>query len=227
MQNGQRALASTSLVSINQQRRGPKYLTDENWASLAAGIERISDSMGGRFRLYKGTKLTLEKISMLARHARDRGELDLLVIDYLQLLKTSEKIANAVERIGYVSGELKQLALELEIPILTASQIRRQGAEDRRKNPRAPTLDELRGSGDLEQDADTVLLVHIPEDANDATVKQLEESSDNKHRGILNRASNAYGMPMTIEVAKQRQGPLGRAWCIFKGVTMRFIQDGV
>ena len=222
-QNGQRTLASASLVSISEQRKGPKHLTEQNWAAMTAGLERISESMGGRFRLYKGTKLTLEKISMIARHAKERGELDLLVIDYLQLMRTTEKIQNAVERIGYISGELKQLALELGIPILTASQIRRQGAEERRKNPRAPTLDELRGSGDLEQDADTVLLVHIPEDPDDATLKNLPEN----HVGIMERARTAFGFPFTVEVAKQRQGPLGRTWCIFKAMTMRFIEDGM
>ena len=225
-QNGQRALAGTSLVSISEQRKGPKHLQDAQWAAMTAGLDRIHDTMGGRFRLYKGRKLTLEKISMLARHARERGELDLLVIDYLQLLKTTEKIPNAVERIGYLSGELKQLALELDIPILTASQIRRQGAEEARKNPRAPTLDELRGSGDLEQDADTVLLVHIPSDPNDATLQQMEKNDEQaRHIGILARAKNAYAMPMTIEIAKQRQGPLGRAWCMFKAMTMRFFDD--
>ena len=222
-QNGQRTLASASLVSISEQRKGPKHLTDQDWAAMSAGIERIHDSMDGRFRLYRGTKLTLEKISMIARHAKERGELDLLVIDYLQLMRTTEKIQNAVERIGYISGELKQLALELKIPILTASQIRRQGAEERRKNPRAPTLDELRGSGDLEQDADTVLLVHIPEDPEDATLKNLPEN----HIGIMERAQTAFGYPFTVEVAKQRQGALGRTWCIFKGMTMRFIEDNV
>lgn len=221
-QNGQRTLASASLVSISEQRKGPKHLTDQNWAAMSAGIERAHESMDGRFRLYEGTKLTLEKISMLARHAKERGELDLLVIDYLQLMRTSEKIPNAVERIGYVSGELKQLALELGIPILTASQIRRQGAEERRKNPRAPTLDELRGSGDLEQDADTVLLVHIPDDPDDATLKGLPEH----HAGIMERAKNAFGYPFTVEIAKQRQGALGRTWCIFKAMTMRFMEDG-
>ena len=222
-QNGQRTLASTSLVSISEQRKGPKHLTDQNWAAMSAGMERVHDSMNGRFKLYKGTRLTLEKISMIARHAKERGELDLLVIDYLQLMRTTEKIENAVERIGYISGELKQLALELDIPILTASQIRRQGAEERRKNPRAPMLDEMRGSGALEQDGDTVLLVHIPEDPDDATLKNLPEN----HIGIMDRARTAFGFPFTVEVAKQRQGALGRTWCIFKGMTMRFIEDGV
>lgn len=220
-QNGQRTLASTSLVSISEQRKGPNHLTEQNWAALSAGVERIHDTLDGRFRLYKGTKLTLEKISLIARHAKERGELDLLVIDYLQLMRTTEKIQNSVERIGYISGELKQLALELEIPILTASQIRRQGAEERRKNPRAPTLDELRGSGDLEQDADTVLLVHIPEDPDDATLMRLPDN----HAGIVDRAKKAFGLPYTVEIAKQRQGPLGRTWCIFKPMTMRFYDD--
>lgn len=222
VQNGQRALAVTSQISISRQRQGKRVLTEMDWTSMSGGLDRLHDDMGGRFRLYKGTRLTLEKVAMIARHARDCGELDLLVIDYLQLMRTTEKTSNAVERIGYISGELKQLALELGIPILTASQIRRQGAEEKKKNPRAPTLDELRGSGDLEQDADTVLLAHMPDDENDSTLSNLPE----EHAKIWDRAKNASGAPFTVEVAKQRMGPLGRTWCIFKGSTMRFIEDG-
>lgn len=224
-QNGQRALASTSLVGISKQRRGARAMTDQDWAAMNAGLERLHNDMDGRFRLYKSKnqKLTLEKIEILARHAHERGELDMLVIDYLQLLRTSEKTSNEVERIGYVSKGLKQLALELDIPILTASQIRRQGAEESKRKPRAPTLDELRGSGDLEQDADTVLLIHSPEDPDDATLKRLPE----KHVGIFDRATNAFAQPFTVEVAKQRQGPLGRTWCLFKAMNMRFYDDNV
>ena len=125
-QNGQRALASTPLVGISKQRMGPKYLDDQEWAALSAGLERLSNDMGGRFKIYRGYKLTVEKIAKIARNAHDRGELDLLVIDYLQLMRSSEKFANKVELLGYLTGELKQLALELNIPILTASQIHRQ-----------------------------------------------------------------------------------------------------
>lgn len=230
-QNGQRTLASTSLVPIGQQRMGPKALTEQNWAAMTAGLERLHDDQGGRFRLYRGTRLTVEKIAMLARHARERGELDMLVIDYLQLIQTTEKIQNKVDKLEYISTELKQLALELGIPILTASQIHRMSTEEKKRNPRAPTLDELRGSGALEQDADTVLLIHVPDDPNDATLNQLEKCSDTspmaRHKGIWNRASNAMARPMTVEVAKQRQGALGRTWCLFKGMTMRFCEDGV
>jgi replicative DNA helicase len=222
VQNGQRALSSTSLVGIGKQRKGPAALTEQDWAAMSAGLERLHDDMDGRFRMYRGYKLTFEKIEMLARHARERGELDMLVIDYLQLLRTAEKTTNDVERLGYVSKGLKQLALELNIPILTASQIRRQGAEEtRRKGGRAPTLDELRGSGDLEQDADTVLLIHSPEDPEDATLKHLPE----KHLGIFERAQTAFAQAFTVEIAKQRQGPLGRTWCLFKPMNMRFFDD--
>lgn len=220
-QNGQRALSTTSLVGIGKQRMGPKHISDQDWAAMAAGLQRLSDDMGGRFKLYRGYRLTLEKIAMIARHARDRGELDMLVIDYLQLLRTSERFQNRVELLGYLSGELKQLALELDIPVLTASQIHRQGAEEGRRNPRPPMLDELRGSGDFEQDADTVLLTHIPEVPEDKSLKNISE----KHAGIFERAKNAMAVPFTVEVAKQRQGALGRTWCLFKGMNMRFYED--
>jgi len=220
-QNGQRALASTSLVGIGKMRKGPKVLTEQDWAAMAAGLQRLSDDMNGHFKVYKGYALTVEKIAMLARHAHKRGELDMLVIDYLQLLYTLENTSNEVERLGRVCKILKQLALELNIPILTASQIRRQGAEESKRKPRAPTLDELRGSGDLEQDADTVLLIHNPEDPEDATLKRLPKN----HEGIFERAQNACAKPFTVEIAKQRQGALCRTWCLFKAMNMRFYED--
>lgn len=222
LQIGQRALASASMVGISKQRRGKKTLTDQDWAALAAGLERLSDDgMNERMHVYQSYGLTIERLSNIARHAKQRRELDLLVVDYIQLLRTAEKVNSDVERLGHISKGLKQLALALNIPILTAAQVRRQSQDDSKKGGRAPTLDELRGSGDLEQDADNVFLIHSPDNPDDPTLKRI----DDRHIGIWDRAKNAMASPFTVEIAKQRQGPTGRTWCLFKPTNMRFYED--
>jgi replicative DNA helicase len=220
LQLGQRALATTSLVSITRQRTGS--LTDKDWERMNDGLLEIQDSgIGEYLHIYESYGLTVERLANIARHAVRRGEMDLLVLDYIQLLRTAEKTNAEHERLGTISKALKQLALELNIPIVTAAQVRRQSQDDSKKGGRAPTLDELRGSGDLEQDADNVLLIHSPDNPEDPLIKRVSGI----HTGIWERAQNACGKPFTVEVAKQRQGANARTWCIFKPMTMRFFDD--
>ena len=220
MQLGQRALAATSMVGISRQRTGE--LNEHDWERMNEGLVQIQDGgIAEHLHIYEGYGLTIERLTNIARHAVQRGEMDLLVLDYIQLLRTTEKTNAEFERLGYISKALKQLALSLNIPILTAAQVRRQSADDSKKGGRAPTLDELRGSGDLEQDADNVLLIHTPDNPEDPTLKRV----DPKHVGIWERSLNAAGVPFTVEIAKQRQGMTGRTWCIFKAMNMKFYPD--
>lgn len=221
VQIGQRILASASMIGISRQRKGRNSITDEEWAALCSGMERLGMDGIERLHILKGYGMTIERLCSIARHAVQRGELDLLVVDYIQLMGTVERSTNDVERLGRVSKGLKQLALQLDIPILTAAQVRRQGADDRRAGGRAPTLDELRGSGDLEQDADNVFLIHSPETPDDKTLTNIDE----KHQGIYERAMFRHALPFTLEIAKHRQGPTGRTWCMFMPMVMRFIED--
>lgn len=222
VQIGQRELASASMVGISKQRRGKSYLTEQDWAALSEGLVKLQDQgMGERMHIYQSYGLTIERLGNIARHAVQRGEMDLLVLDYIQLLKTVEKTKQDFERLGIISKGLKQLALSLDIPILTAAQVRRQSQDDSKKGGRAPTLDELRGSGDLEQDADNVLLIHAPVGPDDPLIKSIDDA----HVGIWDRSVNAFASPFTVEVAKQRQGANGRTWCLFKPMNMRFYED--
>lgn len=224
-QIGQRELAATSLVGISKQRRGKSSLSDKDWDALCAALAQLGqDGIGEHLHIYRGYTMAVERLANIARHAVDRGECDLLVIDYIQLLKTVEKTRSDFERIGIVSKSLKQLALTLNVPILTAAQVRRQSQDDTRKGGRAPTLDELRGSGDLEQDADNVLLIHSPESPDDPSLSGPMLPDENK--GIWERSINAFASPFMVKVAKQRQGPTGVSWYLFKPSNMRFYEDG-
>lgn len=220
LQLGQRTLAAASLVGINRQRTGS--LTDKDWERMSDGLIELDNSgVSDHLHIYQSYGLTVERLANIAKHAVQRRELDLLVLDYIQLLRTNEKTNAEHERLGTISKALKQLALALDIPILTAAQVRRQSQDDSKKGGRAPTLDELRGSGDLEQDADNVLLIHSPDNSDDPTLKRIIPA----HQGIWERAQNAMGRPFTVEIAKQRQGENGRTWCLFKPMNMRFYDD--
>lgn len=222
VQIAQRILAATSSVSITRQRLGRDAMEDKDWEYLTDGMSTLTEKgIAERLHIYEAYNLTIERLGNIVRHAVQRGEIDLLIVDYIQLMRTNEKAEKEYERIGKISKGMKQLALALNIPILTAAQVRRQSQEDSKKGGRAPTLDELRGSGDLEQDADNVLLIHSPSSEDDPTIKNIDDS----HIGIIRRANAIFAQPFTVEIAKQRQGATGRTWCLFKPSIMRFIDD--
>lgn len=99
-----------------------------------------------------------------ALRMRVNGGLDLIVVDYLQLMTPGQKAGNRTEAVGIISRGLKMLAMELGVPVLTASQLSR--ASERND---APRLSDLRESGSIEQDADAVLLLHAPDEKEQPT----------------------------------------------------------
>lgn len=102
----------------------------------------------------------LNNIKSEARRLHRRGQLDLLIIDYLGLIRTNMKFQSRYLEIGYITGELKNLAKELNIPIILLSQLSRPRKDIAVK---APQMEDLRESGDIEQDADIILFIHKPD----------------------------------------------------------------
>ena len=117
-------------------------------------VEGFSLLPGDRFSVCT-TARTAQDVRREALRMRADGGLDLIVVDYLQLLDAGRKTSNRAEAVGVISRTLKLLAVELNIPVLTASQLNR--ASERND---APRLSDLRESGTIEQDADAVLLLH-------------------------------------------------------------------
>lgn len=105
------------------------------------------------------TARTPQDVRRVALRMRARGGLDLIVVDYLQLLEPGRRTGTRTEAVGIVSRALKSLALELGVPVLTASQLNR--ASERNDEP---LLSDLRESGSIEQDSDAVLLLHAPKE---------------------------------------------------------------
>jgi replicative DNA helicase len=124
--------------------------------------------------------------------------LDLIIIDYLQLMTGDTRIDNRVQEVSYISRNLKALARELNVPVLAAAQLSR--AVESRRPPR-PILSDLRESGSLEQDADVVLFIYRPDQYEDDTLKQ-------------NIAE--------IIVAKHRNGPVGVVELVFRQSLAKF-----
>jgi replicative DNA helicase len=133
-----------------------------------------------------------------ARRLSTVRPLDLLIVDYLQLLIGDTHGANRVDEVSRISRQLKLLARELQCPILALSQLSR--AVEQRAS-KVPQLSDLRDSGSLEQDADIVIFIY------------REESADPK----ANHTGQAE-----LHIAKQRNGPLGKVPVRFDAPTIRF-----
>ena len=145
----QRMLSSESLVNSNALRTGRLEATD--WTKLALGAEALSrmpiylDDSGG---------ITVAQIKAKLRRMKNLG---LVVIDYLQLMEGTKKNANRVSEISEITRQLKLMAKELKVPVITLSQLNR-GAEGR--NDHRPMISDLRESGSIEQDADIIMFLY-------------------------------------------------------------------
>jgi replicative DNA helicase len=149
--------------------------------------------------------LTINQLRGKARRMKDRHGIELLVIDYLQLLRSESAQAkdNRQNEVAEISRGIKALAKELEIPIIILAQLNRRSEEARSE----PALHNLRESGAIEQDADVVLLLHRPD-------AEKDEDGNEKQAGPV--------IPYTLNIAKQRNGPTDRLDILFHSYYTRF-----
>jgi replicative DNA helicase len=207
-----RILAEQAEISSEKIRRG---MIDENefrkLSEVAAEMSRIPlfiDQTGG---------ISIAQLSARARKLKRQHGLDLLVVDYLQLLSGSKKggDANRVQEITEITTGLKALAKELVVPIIALSQLSRQveNREDKR-----PQLSDLRESGSIEQDADVVMFVYRDEYYIERT-KPAEGTPE--FADWMAKMSAASGKAEVI-IGKQRHGPVGTVELSFEGQFTRF-----
>jgi replicative DNA helicase len=187
----------SSLGHIDQQKLRTGNLNDNDWARISSAINVISSA---KIFIDDSPSLTPTEVRSRARKiAKEQGQLGLIVIDYLQLMKVNGyKSDNRTGEISEISRSLKALAKELKVPVIALSQLNRS-LESR--NDKRPVMSDLRESGAIEQDADLVVFIYRDEVYN-------EESAD---KGIAE-----------IIVAKQRNGPIGRVRLTFRGQFTRF-----
>ena len=147
-----------------------------------------------------------------ARRLAKHEELGAVFVDYLQLMRSEDRVENRQQEIAQISGSLKALAKELNLPVIALSQLSRQAAN--RSGP--PKLSDLRESGAIEQDADVVLFLHDPAHTEDE--QQDIPSADDMFREIK------------LIIGKQRNGPRGVIGLVFDTAIYRFFaeaRDGV
>lgn len=146
-----RMLSSESQVESHKIKNG--QLTDREWQFIETGKQSLS-----ALNIYfdDSAAVTVSDIRAKCRKLSQEGQLDFVVIDYLQLIASDKKASNRQEEVAKISRSLKQMARELKIPILALSQLSRsvETREDKR-----PLLADLRESGSIEQDADIVLFL--------------------------------------------------------------------
>jgi replicative DNA helicase len=186
----QRLLAMDT--GIDQQRLRTGMIEDHEWERISHAIGRLS-----QIELYIDDTAgisTMEMRSKARRLAAERSGLDLIIVDYLQLMQAhaGSRSENRVQEISEISRSLKALARELDVPVLALSQLSR-AVESRQS--RVPQLSDLRESGSIEQDSDIVLFIYRDEMYN----------QDTDRKNIAD-----------IIVAKHRNGPIGQFSLYFK-----------
>lgn len=193
-QLGIRLLASVS--RLNQQRVKIARLYDAEWPRLVTAAEKLR---GSQIYLDEQGAMTPNDLRARARRLhRETGGLDVIIVDYLQLMQGDRRGDNRAYELAEISRGLKLLAKELHIPIIALSQLNR--ALEQRPNKR-PIMSDLRDSGGIEQDADMILFIYRDEVYN-------EDSPD---KGLAE-----------IIIGKQRNGPTGTVHTVFRGELTRF-----
>ena len=149
--------------------------------------------------------MTLLQLRAKARRLKQKRDIDLIVIDYLQLMNSGHRVENRQQEVSDISRGVKAMARELDVPVICLSQLNR--AAELRPDHR-PRMSDLRESGSIEQDADVIMLLH----------REEYYHPDDEWR-MANPDKVGVG---TIEIAKQRNGPTGRFNLTWEAATTRF-----
>ena len=147
-----RLLSAEARILLKNLRTGG--MTDDDWNRLARKMGEIADAP---LFIDDSPNLSMMEIRAKARRLKQRNDLRLIVVDYLQLMSSPKKVESRQQEVAEMSRALKLLAKELEVPVIAVSQLNR-GPEQRQD--KRPQLADLRESGAIEQDADMVILLH-------------------------------------------------------------------
>ncbi len=189
-----RMLASVGRVSLAHIRSGE--ISDDDWPRISGAAGQLSEA---RIFIDETPGLTPTELRARARRVKREHGLDLVVVDYLQLMHVPGNKENRATEIAEISRGLKALAKELACPVIALSQLNR-GVEQR--TDKKPVMSDLRESGAIEQDADMILLIYREEVYDKNTTK----------KGIAE-----------IDLAKHRNGETGTFLLTFQGQYSRFV----
>src|SRR3990170_938063 len=182
-------------TGIDSQRLRTGKLEENEWPLFTHAIEVLSDT---RIFLDDTPAITPLQLRTKCRRLYLEYGLDLVLVDYLQLMGGDIRTENRVQEVSYISRNLKVLARELNVPVLAAAQLSR--AVEQRADKR-PVLSDLRESGSLEQDADIVMFIHRPD---------LYERDSLKQNVAV------------FKIAKHRNGPTGNIELVFRSNLAKF-----
>ncbi len=187
----------SSLSRVEQKKIRTGQLNDEDWAKISSTINLLEKKKN--IFIDDSCVLTPTDIRSKTRKIyKENNGLSLVMIDYLQLIKSNIYLDNRNLEIGDISRSLKALAKELNIPIIAISQLNRSSEQ---RSDKRPVNSDLRESGSIEQDADLIMFIYRDE--------------------VYNNNSNMKGIAEII-ISKQRNGPTGRIHLIFNGKISRF-----
>lgn len=189
-----RLLSSLSHINLSKIRAG--RLNDDDWRRLGS-----AQGMLTKVSMYidSSSNLTpLELRSRARRLFRKKRDIGLIIVDYIQLMESTEKTENRATEISYITRALKMLAMELDVPVIALSQLNR--SVEQRPNKR-PVMSDLRESGAIEQDADVIFFIYRDE--------------------VYNKNTEQTGVAEVI-IGKQRNGPVGTIKLTFAGACTRF-----
>jgi len=185
-------------TGINVQLLNTGKLNDAQWPLFTSAVERMES-----LPIYLDDTPAITPLHILAKCRRlsmSSGPLDLVAVDYLQLMKPGTHAENRTQEIGLITRALKTLAKELHVPLLVAAQLNR---EVEKRSDKRPQLSDLRESGDIEADADVVIFLHQPDP---------QTTGDSIQTDLI--------------VAKHRNGPTGTVSVMFNKTITRFEDAG-
>lgn len=188
-----RLLSAESEIPLQHMRKGT--MRDQDWARIAETQGRIH---GAPLFIDDSPNMSLMEIRAKCRRLKQRHNLKLVIVDYLQLMSSGKRVESRQQEVAEFSRALKLLAKELEVPVIALSQLNR-GPEQR--TDKKPQMSDLRESGSIEQDADVVILLH--------------------RESMYERESPREGEADVI-VAKHRNGPTDTIVVAFQGHYSRF-----
>ena len=189
-----RLLSAEARVPLHSMRTG--QMGDEDWTRLA---RRMSEVVEAPLFIDDSPNMSMMEIRAKCRRLKQRHDLRLVIIDYLQLMSSPRKVENRQQEVSEMSRSLKLLAKELDVPVVAVAQLNR-GPEQR--TDKKPLLADLRESGSIEQDSDMVILLHR-EDAYERESPRAGEAD--------------------FIVAKHRNGPTATVTVAFQGHYSRFV----
>jgi replicative DNA helicase len=190
----------SSVANIDSQRLRTGFLEEMDFTRLAPAMNSLSEAP---VYIDDTPNISTMELRTKARRLQAESGLDMLVVDYLQLMQatTTSRDANRVQEVSEITRGLKALARELQVPVVALSQLSRQAEMRESKEPR---LSDLRESGSIEQDSDLVLFLW----------REKERGADDQ---------DADGEVINLRLAKHRNGPTGEIKLYFRKRQTRFV----